>query len=71
MLLGLTPDELRSLLLSVGSHRKNRDASPLKVAEMFDRAVKHGATIRDCADFVHFDGTAMVSRFFEITGFGS
>ena len=66
MLPGLSPDEMRSLLLSVGSHRDNRDVLPLKVAELFDKAIKHGAKKRDCAISVHFDGTSMVSRFLKL-----
>ncbi len=66
MLPGLSPKEQELLLTSVGSHRKIRAAMPVKVAELFDKAIKHGATKRDCANFVHFDDTGMVSRFLKL-----
>jgi hypothetical protein len=63
---GLSPAQHRDLILSVGSHRVSRPLTPVEVAELFEVMTKHGATLKDCADFVHLDGTSMVSRFLKL-----
>lgn len=66
MLPGLSTDEHKLLLLSVGSHKKRRLGSPMQIAEIFDKAIQHGATLKDCANAVYFDGTSMISRFLRL-----
>lgn len=65
-LFGLEPLAYQRLILSVGSHRKDRPLSPLEVADSFQLMMRHGATLRDCAGAVHLDGTTMVSRFLRL-----
>ena len=46
---GIRGEELRALILSVGTHRAKRPLSPLEVAQMLSRAREGGATVGDCA----------------------
>jgi hypothetical protein len=46
---GLTPEEERLLLLSVGTHRKDRKLSPIEVARLIQKAVSSGASRKECA----------------------
>lgn len=62
-LFGLSPEQYKGLILSVGSHREERSLSPVEVATTFCQMQEHGASLGDCAAAVHLDGTAMVSRF--------
>jgi hypothetical protein len=66
MVQGLSPAEHKGLLLSVGTHRGKRPLSPVEVAMLFKRAADAGASLRDLAELVHFDGTTMVSRFLRL-----
>ena len=63
---GLSPEEEKELILSVGTHRSGRRLSPLEVAQFFGRMTTHGASLKDCADLVQFEGTTMVSRFLRL-----
>ncbi len=63
MTLPLTPEERRDLLLSVGTHRGERRLSPIEVARLFDKAMKGGATLSQCAHAAGFAGPEMVRRF--------
>jgi len=65
-LFGLSPEQYKGLILSVGSHREERSLSPVEVATTFCRMRENGASLRDCAAAVHLDGTAMVSRFIRL-----
>lgn len=60
---GLSPKEAQRLLLSVGSHRRHRPITPVEVALSFRRMMEAGASLKEIAEFVHFDGPSMVSRF--------
>lgn len=66
LLQGLTPEEAKGLILSVGTHRANRSLSPLEVARLFRKAISHGASREECASFVHLSGADMVSRFLRL-----
>lgn len=66
LLPGLTPEECRNLLLSVGTHRGTRRLEPCEVADLFQRALESGATKADCARFVQLQGTTMISRFLKL-----
>lgn len=63
---GLSPEEEKELILSVGTHRAGRRLTPLEVARLFQRMTAHGATLKDCAELVQFEGTTMVSRFLRL-----
>lgn len=63
MLPPLSPELKRDLLLSVGSHRDDRPLSPEEVGRAFQKAVDDGASLRELAVLVHFDGTSMITRF--------
>ena len=47
---GLTPEERRDLILSVGTHRGQRRLSPLEVAQLLAKARESGATRRECSE---------------------
>ena len=59
---GLTTEEKRALVLSVGTHRGSRALSPVEVAELFAKAIGAGASVKECAQFVSLQPT-QVSRF--------
>ncbi len=63
---GLSPEEHKLLILSVGTHRGERPYSPFEVAQHFQQAIDAGASLNDCAEAVSFDGTSMVSRFLRL-----
>lgn len=65
-LFGLAPTEFQSLLVSVGSHLKQRPLTPIEVGELFARMMRNGATVHECAAAVHFDGPSMVRRFLSL-----
>jgi len=62
----ISGEELRDLLLSVGSHRRQRRLTPIEVANLFRREIRAGSTLSDCAHLVHLDGTTMVNRFLKL-----
>ena len=49
MIIGLSGEDYRDLVLSVGTHRKSRRLSPLEVAQLIAKAVAADATRDDCA----------------------
>lgn len=63
---GLSNDERRLLLLSVGTHRGRRPLSPVEVAVLFQKAISAGSTLADCADAANLEGTTWVSRFLRL-----
>jgi hypothetical protein len=65
-LFGLRPEEFQKLLLSVGSHLKERALTPIEVGLLFKRMLGNGATAEHCAKAVHFDGSSMVHRFLKL-----
>lgn len=64
-MIGLTPDENRQLLLSVGTHRGERALTPVEVATLFRRSIDSGGTITQCAEGTHVS-TSIVSRFLKL-----
>lgn len=62
---GLTREELKALLLSVGTHRKERNRSPAEVAQLLQKAIDGGETRKRCADFLQL-GTTQVSQFLRL-----
>jgi len=63
MLPGLSEEDARDLLLSVGTHHGKRRLSPSEVGELFHKAITAGASLQDCARFVNLAGPTMVTRF--------
>jgi hypothetical protein len=63
MLQGLSPDILRGLLLSVGSHKGVRPLSPSEVAQALKDSISAGTPIKDLAAALHLNGPSMISRF--------
>jgi hypothetical protein len=66
LLQGLTPDESKALIMSVGTHHGQRSLSPVEVAKLFKKALTYGASREQCALFVHLRGPDMVSRFLRL-----
>lgn len=67
MLTSLTTLELGRLRMSVGygTHKKGRPYSPIEVGLLFRKACNSGASLKDCANEVHIDGTG-VGRFLRV-----
>ena len=63
MLLGLDPNELRELQLSVGTHRGERRLTPVEVADRYAVALEAGSSKSDCARETQLAGPTMVERF--------
>lgn len=66
MIAGLTPEEARDLMLSVGTHHGKRRLSPVEVAELFQKSLMAGATPIQCARFVNLTGPTMITRFLSL-----
>jgi len=66
MVSGLTTDERRDLVMSVGTHQRTRRLSPFEVGLFFKRAIDAGASLPECAQLAQFKGTTMVSRFLKL-----
>lgn len=66
MLPGLTDDEYKKLILSVGTHRGKRLISPVEAAVLFDKAQLAGASLADCAKAVHLEGPTWIGRFLNL-----
>ncbi len=67
MIPGLTEEEERDLILSVGTHMRERRLSPMEVAELFERAIAHGANRSQLASACHLEGATAVGRFLRLT----
>src|SRR5207245_8667337 len=66
MLPGLTADEYKKLILSVGTHRGKRLISPVEAAVLFEKARAAGAPLADCAKAVQLEGPTWVGRFLNL-----
>ena len=64
-MLGLESEEYQDLILSIGTHRGSRRLSPLEVARLLEKAIKSGATRRDCAKALQV-GTTQISAFLKL-----
>jgi len=60
---GLSPEQQKQLILSVGSHKSARPLTPLEVGLLLVTAMSAGSTPQELAAFVHLDGPSMISRF--------
>lgn len=59
---GLSVEEQRDLILSIGVHRQERHLSPLEVAALFQRAITAGSTIKEISEEVLLRDTTMITR---------
>jgi len=66
MLPGLTAEEHKRLILSVGTHRGKRLISPVEAAVLFAKAQAAGASLAECAKTVQLDGPTWVGRFLSL-----
>lgn len=66
MLPGLTAEEGRDLIMSVGTFHGSRRLSPVEVAFLFNKAIHAGATPQTCANFVGFKGPSMIQHFLRL-----
>ena len=62
---GLTPEEHKALLRSVGTHRGDRLLSPLEVGRLLKKAVAAGSTRKECAEGLHL-GQSQVATFLKL-----
>lgn len=65
-LAALSGEERKHLLLSVGTHRRERSLSPVEVARLLQKASRGGDSLADLAAAVQLDGTSWVSRFINL-----
>jgi hypothetical protein len=66
MIKGLTSDEERDVILSVGTHQRERRLSPTEVAELFAKALAGGATRTELADACQLTGGTWIGRFLRL-----
>src|SRR5690242_10876220 len=59
----LEPQELRGLILSVGTHRAERPLSPLEVGILIRKATLRGSDLKEIAEVTQLEGTTQLSRF--------
>ena len=64
-MIGLSDEDYRDLVLSVGTHRNSRRLSPLEVAKLLDKAIASGATRQDCATELHI-GVTQIRTFLRL-----
>lgn len=62
---GLTENEQKELMLSVGTHRDTRRLSPTEVALLLRKAIDSGSTRRQCAETLGI-GTTQISTFLRL-----
>ena len=62
---GLTNQERRDLILSVGTHRRERRLSPIEVARLLQVAIGSGATKKDCSETLQI-GVTQISTFLKL-----
>ena len=63
---GLLPDEIRQLILSVGTHKSKRPLSPVEVAEFMQRAMDAGEKRTDIADKLHLEDPSIIGHFIRL-----
>ncbi|MBA7499600.1 hypothetical protein ES704_02345 [subsurface metagenome] len=62
---GISAEELRDLILSVGTHKQERPLSPIEVAMLLETAIESGTTIEQISDEILLDST-MINRFLRL-----
>lgn len=64
---GLTQEEHQRLVLSLGTHRRDRALTPLEVSELLTRAKAAGATIAQLAAAVGIASTDIIRKFLALS----
>lgn len=62
----LTKENMRDLILSIGTHHGQRPLSPIEVAELFNTAIQEGKTKTQIAEMVLLKGDTMISKFLRL-----
>jgi len=62
---GLSAENQRDLILTVGTHRQERLLSPLEAAKLLDASLKSGTTIEELSTEIILDST-MIHRFLRL-----
>lgn len=62
----LTKENVRDLILSIGTHHGQRPLSPIEVAELFNIAIQEGKTKTQIAEMVLLKDVSMISRFLRL-----
>ncbi len=63
---GISPENLRDLILTVGIHKKERQLSPIEGAVLINTALKAGTTIKEVSQELMIS-ESMVERFNQLT----
>jgi hypothetical protein len=66
MLPGLTPEESRDLIMSVGTHHGKRRISPVEAGLLIQKALAAGCPVESCARFLAFKDPSMMSWFLKL-----
>lgn len=62
-MLGISEQERKKLLLSIGTHKGSRPLSPVEVASLLDRVTQAGMASEELAAALYLEGTTMLGRF--------
>jgi len=62
---GISPENKRDLILSVGIHKTERPLSPIEVAELLGKLISSGTTKKEISKEILLDST-MISRFLRL-----
>ena len=60
---GLSPYEIRQLILSVGTRKSVRPLSPVEVGILIQKALDAGEKREEIADRLHLDGSTVIGTF--------
>lgn len=63
---GLSPSEVRQLILSVGTHKSERPLSPVEVAKLMEKTLKAGEKRNEIADRLYLDDSTIIGRFIRL-----
>lgn len=66
MIPGLDSDELRDLILSVGTHKSQRVLTPPEVAMLFKKALDAGVPRGELAEMCLLESTTIIGRFLKL-----
>jgi hypothetical protein len=62
---GLSTEEYKALVRSVGTHRGERPLSPLEVSTLIKRSISAGSTRKECAEALQL-GTTQIATFLKL-----
>ena len=67
MLPGLSSQELKDLLMSVGTHQKKRRLSPMEVSKILHKTISSGAGLEECRNFVQLKDRSVLKNFLTLS----